>query len=508
MSESMADAMASEAASPFTPALEVRGVHKSFGATRALRGIDLSLYAGRVHALLGANGCGKSTLVKTLAGYHLPDEGEIVWPESAQGDRPIAFVHQDLGLVPTLTVTENFGFTAGFDMQAGSIRWKHEHAKADATLQRYGIGCRGRDVVAALGPAEQTMVAIARALSALPDNGGVLILDEPTARLPVAECNRLIAMLQGLKKRNVAILYISHRLDEVMQLADDVTVLRDGSVVHRGPVGDLTRDKMVELIVGHAIDAGEAVEAAETQDAQKPVVIETVALRGVRVRDVSLRIREGEIVGIAGLVGSGRSELGRLLFGLQAPNDGTVMYRGTPFTHASTAECVRQGMAYVPQERKSGLFLGMSVQDNAVLADLSTVTSATGILSAKVRGAAEKLVRELRVKTAGVGVAIDTLSGGNQQKVSLGKWLRRDIRLLILDEPTQGIDIGARTEIFEIIRRMARERGIAALVLDSDLEILTEHCDRVAVMAHGRLVSELSGQRLTLPALNHAVFGN
>jgi ribose transport system ATP-binding protein len=490
--------------------LEVRGLHKSFGATHALRGIDLVLRAGRVHALLGANGCGKSTLVKTLAGYHDPDEGTIKFPgvDGNNAHKGIAFVHQDLGLVPTLSVTENLALWAGFQMKRGAIRWGAEHRRTEALLKEYGIACSAREAVGALGPAEQTMVAIARALVSLPTSGGVLVLDEPTARLPATEANRLLGMLHRLKSRGAAILYISHRLDEVLNLADDVTILRDGACVHHGPIEGIDRGHLVRMIVGHDIDTPDTT-ARDSRERRKSTLAIS-QLNGMRLRGVSMEIGEGEIVGIAGLVGSGRSELGRMIFGLQKPESGAIHLGGIDITGIRPAQAVDHGLAYVPQERKSGIFPGLSVAENAILADLSSVMAIGGmsVSADRSRDAARKVVDEFQVKTQGIDIPIETLSGGNQQKISLGKWLRRDIRLLILDEPTQGIDVGARTEIFRIIRDMAMQRNISALVLDSDLEILAGHCDRVLVMAYGRIVSELSGARLNAAALNHAVFGN
>ena len=490
------------------PIVEVRGIVKSFGATRALRDVNLVLRASRVHALLGANGCGKSTLVKILAGYHVPDDGEVV--HAGRSAAAIAFVHQDLGLVPTLSVTENLVLGSGFRLRAGAIDWRGEHRKAARLLSEFGIHCDVREPVGALGPAEQTMVAIARAVASLNANGpgasGVLVLDEPTARLPVTEADRLIAMIKGLRQRGVAILYITHRLEEVMGMADEVTVLRDGVRIHHGMVADTDRSALVRMIVGGDIqhrDCG----AAET-GGKGAVVLETERLCGFRVHDLSVSMVAGELFGIAGLVGSGRSELGRLLFGLQRPLSGCVRLDGVDVTALPVGAMVTRGAAYVPQERRQGIVAGLSVGENAVLAHFPSVMGRFGISAARVRTAAEALVRAYQVKTEGIEAPIETLSGGNQQKVSLGKWLRRDVRLLILDEPTQGIDIGARNEIFRIIRALARERGVAVLVLDSDLEILVEHCDRVAVMAAGVLHGELAGRELSISALNHAVYGH
>jgi ribose transport system ATP-binding protein len=491
-------------------ALSVRGVHKRFGATHALKGVDFTLRRGTVHALLGANGCGKSTLVKVLAGYHVPDAGEIEVPGernvagSVSGS--IAFVHQDLGLVGPLTVAENLGLSNGFQTTGGAIRWGRENRRTQEVLREYGIACEATDVIAALGPAEQTMVAIARAMISLPPSGGVLVLDEPTARLPVTEADRLLAMIRRLTTRGVAVLYISHRLDEVLDIADEVTVLRDGARVHHGPVGAMVRNDLVRLIVGRDLVASET--PADAQRPTGPALLSVQNLRGLRVQGVSFDIRPGELLGVAGLVGSGRSELGRLVFGLQDSTGGSVQYDGEDATHTTTERSVARGMAYVPQERRSGIFTAMSVAENAILASLDSVMGTFGISDEKSRRAADEVVRDLAVKTQDIDTPIEALSGGNQQKVSLGKWLRRPVKLLILDEPTQGIDIGARTEIFQIIRRIARERGIAALVLDSDLDVLAEHCDRVLVMASGRIVHSFEGAALSAPALSHAVYGH
>ena len=501
------------APSPTTqPLVEVRAVSKSFGATRALRDVDLALHAGKVHALLGANGCGKSTLVKILAGYHVPDGGEVrhdgAWTSAAASDAaaPIAFVHQDLGLVPTLSVTENLRLGSGFRLRGGAIDWRGEHRDAARLAREFGIGCDVREPVGALGPAEQTMVAIARAVSILPEAGGVLVLDEPTARLPATEADRLIAMVRNLRRRGVAILYITHRLEEVIAMADEVTVLRDGARIHHGAVADIDRVSLVRMIVGGEIEhrGGDAALPRELA----AVVLETDALCGFRVHNLDLRMTAGELFGIAGLVGSGRSELGRLLFGLQRPLSGRVRLDGADVAGLATGKMVARGAAYVPQERRQGIVAGLSVGENAILADYPSVMGRFGVSAGRLRAAAVDVVRTFQVKTAGIEAPIETLSGGNQQKVSLGKWLRRDVRLLILDEPTQGIDIGARTEIFRIIRALARERGFAVLVLDSDLEILAEHCDRVAVMAAGVLGDELAGRELSISALNHAVYGH
>lgn len=493
------------------PLIAIRGLSKRFGATQALNNVDLDIAGGRVHALLGINGCGKSTLVKVLAGFHKADTGEIEW-KVRESERAIAFVHQDLGLVPTLSVTENIALTTGFESKGAAISWRREHARARRILADAGVDCDVEAAIGALGPADQTMVAIARALSSLPANGGVLVLDEPTARLPASEADRLLQMIRGLKKRGVGILYISHRLDEVLDIGDDISILRDGRKVFSGPAAGLDRKSLVKMIVGREVEHLERSRSNSERIAARPVLLQTANLSGLRVQDVDLDIREGEIVGIVGivgLVGSGRSELGRLIFGLQQPTGGHVALAGQDITRKATGDIVELGVGYVPQERREGIFRGLSVGENAILADMRGLMGSLALSMTRLQQAADEVVRQFQVKTDGTDVAIETLSGGNQQKVSLGKWLRRDgVRVLILDEPTQGIDIGARTEIFNIVRRQAAERGIAALVLDSDLDVLAEHCDRVLVMVRGRLVRTFTGSELTASALSHEIYGH
>ncbi|MEX3960538.1 monosaccharide ABC transporter ATP-binding protein (CUT2 family) [Trinickia symbiotica] len=483
--------------------VRIRGLNKSFGATRALKDVSIDFRAGRVHALLGANGCGKSTLVKILSGYHEPDSGEIS-PTGHGARERIAFVHQDLGLVPSLSVAENLGLACGFTIRRGAINWREQHRRAQKLLDDYGIATLASEAVGSLGPAHQSMIAIARALNSLPESGGVLVLDEPTARLPVSEVDHLLQMVRRVKARGVAILYITHRLEEVMQVADEVSVLRDGAMVFHGPTSTIDKEKLVGLIVNKAIRPPAARLATAARGIEPLLTVR--GLSGIRLRGVDLNVGRGEIVGVAGLVGSGRSELGRLIFGLQKARAGSIRLRHADITNLSTRALVDMGLAYVPQERRSGVFHGLSVAENSVLADFGQLMSRIGIVPARERRAADEVVRSMKVKTESAGTPIENLSGGNQQKVSLGKWLRREVQLLILDEPTQGIDIGARTEIFNTIRGVVETRKIGALVFDSDLDILVDFCDRIIVMCDGQVVGEYHGAELTHETINRAVY--
>ena len=483
--------------------LRVRSVSKAFGSTQALVDVDLTLSPGRVHALLGANGCGKSTLVKVLAGVHAPDRGTVEW--TGEGAPSIAFVHQDLGLIGPLSVTENLALAsrAGYAMGPAWIDWRRGRLEARATLASFGLDIDPSRPVDDFGPAERTMIAVARALASLPGQGGVLVLDEPTARLPASEADRLVEMLGALRSREVAILYISHRLEEVARLADEITVLRDGRRVFHGEAG-ASRDELVRLVVGAEV---EPVQKARRRRGVEPV-LRVEGLSGMRLRDVAFEIGRGEVLGIAGLVGSGRSELARVIFGYQAVLGGRVVLDGHEVTRAGIAERMERGMGYVPQERAAGLFGPSGVGENIVLAEMDSLMAGARLSFARMNAAAEAIVDSMRIRAAGLDAPVRTLSGGNQQKVALGRWLRRELRLLVLDEPTQGIDVGARTQIFRRLREIAVAREVGVLVLDSDLEILADFCDRALTMSAGRLGTAFEGEALTAAALSRAVYGH
>ena len=484
------------------PILSARGLSKRFGSTRALHEVDIDLTPGRVHALLGTNGCGKSTLVKVLAGVHTADAGHVEWHGS---DPAIAFVHQDLGLIGPMSVAENLVMASagGYRMTNGRIDWARGRAEARKVMNSWGLDIDPDRAVETYGPAEQTMIAVARALSSLPEHGGVLVLDEPTARLPVTEADALVDTLAELKSHAVSILYISHRIDEVMRLADEITILRDGARVYHG-ITDMDRDELVRLVVGETVTA---VEKAPRRQKGRPILhIEN--LWGMRLEDITLDVGQGEVLGIAGLVGSGRSELARTIYGHQSSLMGRIVLDGQDMTHASISRRMRAGMGYVPQTRAQGLLLSMDIADNITIAKMRDLMRGARISERLEDTAARDIVKRMQIKIGGMHHSVATLSGGNQQKVALGKWMRRDLSLLVLDEPTQGIDVGARTEIFRTIRKLAETQNVGVLVLDSDLEILAEFCNRVVTMATGRIRDSFDGDDLTPAALERAVYGH
>jgi ribose transport system ATP-binding protein len=492
---------------PADSALSVRGVSKRFGNTRALRSVDFTVEAGTVHALLGHNGSGKSTLIKILAGYYQQDEGVIaVGPhELPPHHNPrqahaagLRFVHQDLGLVPTLSVAENLALDVPYESDlTGTIRWHRQYAAAIEELDKLELDVDPRRNVDSLGPVEQTMVAVARALQGIDYDRSVLFLDEPTARLPRSEVDRLLAILGTLKRRGVAVVYVTHRLDEVFVAADVVTILRDGERVFSAAVRNTDEAAVSKVIIGHVKDGTTDSEADTRVKAQSSASADAVAtltnVSGRRVRDVSLRIFPGEIVAVTGLVGSGRSELGRLLSGIQPLAGGTVSLGQREMRKLTPRRCKAAGLGYSPQDRGQGLVSGLGVGENLAVTSYFGLSGLWGISKHRIGRMAQGVISRLSIRPPDPEQVVDTLSGGNQQKVALGKWLRKRLALLILDEPLQGIDVGAKSDIMRAIRTHAEEDGLAVLWMESDIQEVSKYADRTLVMRDGRLSVELPG---------------
>jgi ribose transport system ATP-binding protein len=494
------------------PALRVRDLHKSFGGTHALRGVSFEAGRGRVHALLGGNGSGKSTLIKILAGVHAADAGEVqvgdqrfdasaITPALARTSG-LHFVHQQSATFPDLTVAENLAIGRGFETSAGGrIRWSAVEQRACDVLERFDIAVKPRDRLGSLAPATQTMVAIARALQDQEGaSGGVLVLDEPTASLPIHEVELLLSALRRYAEAGQTILYVTHRLEEVLDVGDEATVLRDGSVVDTVTCEGLQHERLVELILGRSVERLVARPARSTTGAP---IVKAVNIGGGAVRDASFSVSEGEIVGIAGLLGSGRSSLLRILFGAVQLRHGAVTFGGAVVQFGSPADGMRSGVAYVPEDRATeAAFADLDVNENLWLA-----TSGEYFRRGRLRHAAEResskgLISEYLIKAESERAPLSSLSGGNQQKVVLARWLRRSPRLLLLDEPTQGVDIGARLEIWDIVR-VAVDGGMGAVVVSSDLEELSRVCDRVLIMRQGCVVGEVKGDAMGQKELEH-----
>ncbi len=474
--------------------LEFQGITKSFGAVRALRDVSLSVAAGEAHALVGENGAGKSTLMKVLAGITRPDEGRLSWEGKALDldsprdalDRGIGMVYQEQVLFPNLTVTENI-FAGRERVDAvGRLHRAEMRARTAELLGDLHLALSPDAEVGYISAAHRQLLQIARALAF---DCRILILDEPSTCLTDAETADLFRILDRLKSRGVTLLYVSHKLPEIFRLCDRITVLRDGCHVGTFPRAEVTPNEIVRGMVGRDL---EPPAARASSQASAPPVLEVRGLsRTPHFGGVSLLVRPGEIVGLFGLVGSGRSELVETLFGLYPPDGGEVRFKAAPFRAANPVEAARAGMAFAPEDRqRQGLFFNLGVGDNLSVPH-AMAAGAIRIDRKGEQAAARRLVEEWRIKTPSLTATPDQLSGGNQQKVVLAKWMLTGPRLLMLDEPTKGVDVGAKYEIHELVRAQA-EKGMACLLVSSDLPEVLALAHRIVVMREGTVQGELA----------------
>ncbi len=478
------------------PLLEMHGIVKTFPGVRALGGVDLDVRAGEVHCLLGQNGAGKSTLIKVLAGAHQPDDGEISWrgervrladPQSALG-LGIATIYQELDLVSGLTVADNV-FLGREQAQLGFVRPREINRRAAALLTRLGHPeIRPGAEVGSLSAASQQMVSIARALS---QDARLIIMDEPSAVLDNEEVERLFAVIRDLTADGVAVVYISHRLEEIRQIGDRITVLKDGRTVATGlPARETSTREVITLMTGRTIEYVFPERHTAVPAGTPPLLeVEDLDLHG-SFSGVSFTVRPGEIVGLAGLVGSGRSEILETVYGARRATGGVVRVGGRTLRRGDVGAAVAAGVGLAPEERKSqALLLGESVARNITVSSLARFARGGFLSRAAERGAAREQVRSLDVRPADESREVRTLSGGNQQKVVLARWLLRDCRVLLLDEPTRGVDVGARSEIYALVRDLA-DRGVAVVVVSSEIPEVLGLADRVLVIAEGRVMAE------------------
>ena len=486
--------------------LRVEGIEKSFGGVKVLHGVDLKVARGEIHALLGANGAGKSTLVKIVTGVHSPDAGAVeidgvrLNASSAAAARQagIAVVFQDPPLFPDLDVSENI-FAGRFPKtRFGLIIGEECQRRTARVLTSLGIDIEPRALVKDLSVAEREFVAIARALEG---ESRVLILDEPTASLTPDEARRLFAVVRNYRDHGGAVMFISHRLDEVRELADRVTVLRDGRNVFTGLVRDVSREQIAELMLGRKLSAAAQANGASAPDREPILSVRGLTL-SPQFADVSFDLHPGEIVLLAGLVGSGRTEIVETIIGLRREDAGSVIVAGRELRHRDPRRMSRLGVVLAPENRDAqGLVAGFSAAENIGMA-LPGVTSRWGVLRRRIeRGIAKQQLDALSARPDAADLDVASLSGGTRQKVVLAKWLATRPKALLFDEPTRGVDVGAKAEIHAILKRLAREQRLAVLAVSSDLEEVVQLADRVLVMRRGRLAASLSAEQVSEHAI-------
>ncbi|RFB79830.1 sugar ABC transporter ATP-binding protein [Methylovirgula sp. 4M-Z18] len=485
--------------------LEFRNITKRFGGTVALKGVSLDLKEGEILALLGENGAGKSTLIKTLAGIHRPDGGDILFRGTPYHHRPpqpnhpqkVAFIHQDLGLIEWMSVAENVGMAQGYSRKAGLIDWKDTEKRALRAMQLVGCEFDPLTRVQNLSRTEKSLVAIARALATEAD---VLVLDEPTASLPADEVDRLFAALRPLRANGVGMIYVSHRLDEVFRIADRVAVMRDGRLIAAKPVSETTPRELVELIVGRPAD--EMFTKAPLHPGPTRLVVENLTCSGAA--NVNFEARSGELLGLIGLRGAGQEAVGRALFGAE-PYDGSVRYDGQPLDLSSVQAAMASGVGLVARDRtEESVALSLSVRENMYLNPGASGRRLASFLTPSAESdRTVELGAKLGLRPNDPHIAIEALSGGNQQKVVVGRWLSTGRKLLIMEDPTAGVDVGAKADIYSLIAQ-AMEAGLTVIVVSTDFEEVAHICHRALVFSQGEIVDELRGDALTTAALIHA----
>lgn len=475
------------------PLLEIRNVSKSFPGVKALRGVSLALPASHVLGLVGENGAGKSTLMKILAGAYTADSGSILvdgaplahGPAAALG-AGVAVIYQELSLVPDMTVTENL-FLGRMPSKGPLVDRRAAKARAKEVLNRVGLGALDPDRrIESLGLNVRQLVEIAKALA---QHARILVMDEPSAALQHDDIATLFAVVRDLRREGIGVIYISHHLEEIFELCDSSMVMRDGLAVESRPMGEWTEDALVRAMVARDLDEMYPWRPRPAGD----VVLEVDQLVcRPRVNGVSLKVRGGEILGVAGIAGAGRTELLKSIAGAMPPSAGSVQVNGRPVSTRSTRHGLRAGIVYAPEDRKSeGLVLGASIEVNVVLSSLSSVSRAGVVNRRSRRDLAERVVKRFGVKTSGIRQEAGKLSGGNQQKVILGRVTQTGPRVILLDEPTRGIDVAAKAEIYGHVLTLA-EQGAAVVLVSSELPELLGMSDRIAVMRQGRLVADLT----------------
>lgn len=479
--------------------LRMSGISKSFPGVRALHAVDFDLMQGELHALVGENGAGKSTLMKILSGLYKADEGELYLKGkkilstglSEMIRLGIGVIYQELNLIPHLSVAENIFLGREPRTVIGTIDWARMHAMTREVLQPFKLDINPRQKVLALGAAYQQIIEIAKALSLQAE---ILVMDEPTAALTGNEVDRLFEIIGRLKREGVSIIYISHRLDEVHLLADRVTILRDGERVVTKSRGELSNDEMIKYMVGRVLE--EQYPQYDSTPGEDVLVVRNLTKKGI-CTDVSFTARAGEILGFVGLVGAGRTEIMQTIYGYRRKDSGELVLKGKPLDIRNCQDAVAKGIGLIPEERKQqGLILGMSVFDNAALAVLDLFSTVGVLHRSKITKEVNRMIDNMNIKTPSVRQLVRNLSGGNQQKVVLAKWFIRRCDVYIFDEPTRGIDVGAKVEIYRLMQNLAK-RGAAVIMISSELPEIMNISDRVAIVFEGKIVKQFNKGELS-----------
>jgi ribose transport system ATP-binding protein len=476
------------------PLLRMNGITKRFPGVSALQNVNFEVLRGEVHALLGENGAGKSTLMKILSGIYQCDAGEIIFrgvpvnfrtPRQAQ-DTGIVTIHQELNLIPYLSVTENIFLGSEIERGLKLLNWREMHFRARALLQRLHMDVDPRTPISELGVAQQQMVEVAKALHHKAD---LIVMDEPTSALSLREIDDLFAIIRQLKDNNVAMVYISHHLDEAFEISDRITVLRDGRHITTEPTNAMNMERLIQTMVGR--DLSDQFPKEQVPHGAEVLRVENLT-QAKRFRNISFSLHAGEVLGIAGLVGAGRTELVRALFGADPIDSGYIFIDGQPVTIRNPQDAIRYGIGLLTEDRKrQGLILGMSVRENTTLSVLSALTSSIFTNRAKENDVTQGYINSMAIKTPTQDQLVVNLSGGTQQKVVLAKWMATQPRILIFDEPTRGIDVGAKVEIYKLINSLAKQ-GVGIIMVSSELPEVIGMSDRVMVIREGQVTGILT----------------
>jgi simple sugar transport system ATP-binding protein len=495
----------SEAARAF---IEMLGISKRFGGVRALSNVDFTIRPAEIHCLAGENGCGKSTLIKILAGVYAPDDGKIILDQQAHSHLSpaasqragIQIIYQDLSLFPNLSVAENIAFRHHVETPVRLVRWREIVRQAREVMSRLGVDLPLEEVVGRLPIATRQLVAICRALAA---EARLVVMDEPTASLTHHEIDALLETVHGLKTHGIATVFVSHKLEEVMRIAERVTVLRDGNKVGTYPAREINRYRLTELMTGQKFES--SLQSTFSSKVAPILEIHGLTRRG-HYEEVDLSLRPGEILGITGRLGSGRTELALSLFGMNPPDAGEIRISGKPVLLRTNRAAIRHGIGYVSEDRLSlGLVMPQSIADNIVVSVLRKLTGALGLIdSGRRRKTVSRWIDELHVKTRAPDRPVQELSGGNQQRVVLAKWLATDPRILILDSPTVGVDVGAKVGIYQIVDALAA-RGIAIIFITDEVEEVLHQTHRILVMLSGRITATFDPAKVTEQELREAI---